>query len=477
MRGAKVIVGALFCGVAMMSAVAAPKLVLHLDFNTAQFRREVVVGMLQEAARDGYDAVLWEIENKVKLDSLPGIAVEEAFTKDEFRGLLQEAERLGLEPIPLLQTFGHAEYVLSKPAYTNLREQADRYDCYCVSKPEVAELQKRVVAEYLDLFGPKVKWFHLGGDEALVFATCPVCKARKPMELYSEHLDAVASVLRAKGVRPGIWCDMVMGDKYVADLAKVPRDFIIWHWDYQVGAKNTWTLPWTKQLPKARDLGFDVVFSGSSSSYGDSPYLPEMRLHRDNLAYGADLVLRERLAGLCVTSWSIRQNLKLLQQPLVRFAARRLRRPGASAAADWEETLPTCGVTMAPADFDDFTAWAAEICKYDGRGWHWFKDAVPPPAGELDRVLAKHGKPDAVTVSNLLAGVRRTLPQATGVWREAGELQLQQLESYAAIARGETPFSPPREKAVRHYGREQTPASARNSAAIVLGLLVDRDKN
>lgn len=460
----------------MLSAVAAPKLVLHIDFNTAQLRRETVVDMLQEAARDGYDAILWEIENKVKLDSLPGVPVEKAFTKEEFRGLLQEAERLGLEPIPLFQTFGHAEYVLSKPAYTNLREQADRYDCYCVSKPEVAELQKKVVAEYLDLFGPKVKWFHLGGDEAHIFATCPVCSKRKPMELYSEHLDAVASVLRAKGVRPGIWCDMVMSDKYVADLAKVPRDFIIWHWDYQVGAENTWTLPWTKQLPKARDLGFDVVFSGSTSSYGDSPYLPEMRLHRANLAYGADLVRRERLAGLCVTSWSVRQNLKQLQKPLVRFAARRLRNPGASAAADWAEVLPTGGVTMSSADFDDFTAWAAVICKYDGRDWHWFKDAVPPPADELGRVLAKHGKPDAATVSNLLAGVQRTLPQATGVWREAGELQLRQLEGYAAIARGETPLPPPREEVVRHYGREQTPASARNSAAIVLGLLVGRDE-
>ena len=104
-------------------------------------------------------------------------------------------------------------------------------------------------------------------------------------------------------------------------------------------------------------------------------------------------------------------------------------------------------------------------------------DAVPPPADELDRVLAKHGKPDAATVSNLLAGVRRTLPQATGVWREAGELQLQQLEGYTAIARGEAPISPSREDVIRHYGREQTPASARNSAAIVLGLMVDLGKN
>ena len=50
----------LVCGVAM-SAAAAPKLVLHVDFNTAQFTHAAVSDMLQDAARSGYDAILWEI--------------------------------------------------------------------------------------------------------------------------------------------------------------------------------------------------------------------------------------------------------------------------------------------------------------------------------------------------------------------------------------------------------------------------------
>jgi len=450
--------------------VPRPKLITHLDFNTAHLSREAVLSRLRVAAAAGFDAVLWEVEDKVRWESAD-VAKPGAFTKAEFREILAEAEKLGLEPVPLMQTFGHAEYVLTHPKYAGLREKADAINCYCVSKPETRAFLKALLHEYLGLFGPKVKWFHLGGDEANLFGTCPVCSKRVPMELYSEHLMDVSSELREKGIRPGIWCDMILNKKHAADLAKIPRELVIWHWDYQVGAAKTeWTFPWTKMLPQVRDLGFDVVFSGSASSYGDSPFLPEMRIHRENLGYGADLVRKERLAGLCVTSWSVRQNLKCLQEPLVRFTGKRLRAPGATAEADWADALRTSGVTMGAADFDAFTAWTPRICAYDGRDWHWLKDSAPPAPGELLRVLKRDGPPNAAVVSNLLAGVRRTLPLATGDWKEAGGLQLKLLERYAALSRGEMPTSVPLDETARHYGREQTPASAANSANIVWGM-------
>ena len=49
-----------------------------------------------------------------RLDALGGAVHPDAFTKREFREILDEADRLRLEPIPLLQTFGHAEYVLTR---------------------------------------------------------------------------------------------------------------------------------------------------------------------------------------------------------------------------------------------------------------------------------------------------------------------------------------------------------------------------
>ena len=460
----KLIIGllAVLTGLPLM----AEKLIFHLDFNTVQMRHETISRILREVSSLGYNAILWEIEDKVRWESVE-VAHPEAFTKEEFRAILAEAKSLGLEPIPLLQTFGHAEYVLQRPKYVHLRELPEKEDCYCVSKPEVRDLQKRLIHEYLDLFGKDVKWFHLGGDEARQFAKCPVCSKRRPMELYAEHLLDVSSELRANGVHPGIWCDMMLGKDYIADAALIPKDFIVWHWDYRVGT-GEWLPPWTAKLPLLLELGYDVVFAGSSHCGGDSPFFPDLSVHRRNLAYAAGKVREHRLKALCVTSWSVRQSLKELQFPLLRFAAKRLREPSADVAADWSAALAAYGVTMSADDADALTAWNPRFCNYDGRGaWRPYKDAKVPPPGTLAKSIAKKGPPPAAAVSNILSGVRRTLPLATGLWKDAGQLELELLEDYAEVVAGRTVKPRPPEWALRHLQREQSPGSAANSAKLV----------
>ena len=99
----------------MIAVLASSLLVLHLDFNTIQMKKEAVVDCLREAAGMGYNAVLWEIENKVRWETCPECVDPEAFSKEEFKQMLAEADRLGLEPIPLMQTFGHAEPAPAAP--------------------------------------------------------------------------------------------------------------------------------------------------------------------------------------------------------------------------------------------------------------------------------------------------------------------------------------------------------------------------
>ena len=99
-----------------------PLTVFHLDMNFSALRTDVIRGMLEFAASAGYDAVLWELENKVRWKTCPEIADPEAMSREEFRNLLDYAASLGLESIPLLQSFGHAEYVLMHGKYASLRE-------------------------------------------------------------------------------------------------------------------------------------------------------------------------------------------------------------------------------------------------------------------------------------------------------------------------------------------------------------------
>ena len=370
------------CHVFRLSPVKARgKLIFHFDFNSLRRTKEAVIETLEHVAAAGYNAVLWEIENTVRFDGCPEIAAPDAFTKTEFAEILAAAKRLGLEPIPLMQTFGHGEYVLRHAKYHALREVPGRYDCYCPSKPETRAFLKRLLHEYLEIFGPDVKRFHLGGDEAWFYRSCPTCKARDSMDLYVEHLEEVAAELREKGIRPGCWHDMVL--KFSRESgAKLERfrDYTVWFWDYAY--PKSWH-PWGQAdapLRQMRDAGCETIICGSSQSWKDDPFLVRYGEHRFNLTACADLARRERLSGLCVTSWTIHQGLKRLQYPLFDYAARRYLAPGESSETDWAEAVSTNFGTVPTDALDAISAWQVRYGLADGRGWNGYKDGtVPPP--------------------------------------------------------------------------------------------------
>ena len=87
-------------------------LAFHIDLNSVALKRETISSLLHFLAACGYDSILWEVEDKVRWETCPECVHPDAFTKDEFRDILDEAAALGLQPIPLLQTFGHGEYLL-----------------------------------------------------------------------------------------------------------------------------------------------------------------------------------------------------------------------------------------------------------------------------------------------------------------------------------------------------------------------------
>ena len=188
-------------------------IVLHLDFNSVAMKESYVRKWLKRAADMGYNAVLWEVEGKVKWKTCPECVSPDAFSKKTFRELLAYSRSLGLQPIPLLQTVGHAEYVLRHKKYFSFREDPKKYDCYATCKPEVREFIKKWIKEYLQLFG-KIKYFHLGGDEAYEFATSPECARRVKSigkgRLYVKYMTDIAEPLIKRGIRPCIWGDMLL---------------------------------------------------------------------------------------------------------------------------------------------------------------------------------------------------------------------------------------------------------------------------
>ncbi len=335
----------------------------HIDMNVAQFSRAYIKRWLDYLADAGYNAILWEVENNIRWETCAECASPDAFSKDAFREILAHARSLGLEPVPLLQTIGHAEYVLKHNPYAHLRESPDRIDQYCPLHPEVVPFLTRWIDEYFDVFG-EVRLFHLGADEARILGACSRCaefvKQHSLSELYINHINAVAEPVCRRGATPIIWCDMALNHPQA--LAALSRDIWICDWTYNTHLQDSKVQVWGQGLVEAADLddqtldnfgefiypdgpdsppnifyttdylkaqGFHVITCPGASSAGDNVFSPLESKHQANTwdFGGKGLADAE---GAILTSWSVHLHPWELQKACIDMLPYRATHPGAS---------------------------------------------------------------------------------------------------------------------------------------------------
>jgi hypothetical protein len=313
----------------------------HIDMNISQFTGPYLKKELKILADLGYDTIIWEVENNIKWETCPECVSPDAFSKAEFKDILAYSRELGLEPIPLLQTLGHCEYVLKHERYKPLAEVPGRIDQYCPKNPEVVPFLKKWIDEYLDVFG-NVRYFHLGADEAYTLGECPLCRAYSAAHsvsaLFVDHINAMSQPLIEKGIRPIIWGDMLL--HYPEALDSLSRKVVVFDWLYAryngFGKVQVWGLgEQAKEEIDAATLsrfggflyplgdepgrdpdpfytadylaahGFDVVICPSSSCWGDSVFAPRTYFHMRNTYDSFRKGMSGRIGGAILTSWTV----------------------------------------------------------------------------------------------------------------------------------------------------------------------------
>lgn len=402
-----------------------PLIIFHFDFNSVELRDSYVKQWLKKASDMGYNSVLWEIEDDVKWETCPECSSPDAFSKEQFKEILDYSRKLGLEPIPLLQTVGHAEYVLQHEKYFRFREDSSRYDCYCTSNSEVKKFLKRWIEEYLELFG-KISYFHLGGDEAYAFASCDKCKNMAQSvgenKFYIDYIKEISEPLLAKGIRPGIWSDMIL--KHPNEITTLGEEFIVWDWNYWDGDYSPESVMiWSEgkriaqdnipervvlEMPEIFDesgklnafytsdflkrMGYEVILCSSSRSYGDAVFAGRNDVHVDNIIGAARKTSKKQLFGTCVTSWAVRVHNYETQEPWFYLAPLTLKNPNMSKD---ELLLTATNDLFGLADttfFDVFSQigysfpFANE--KSTGIMWTGMKDSKPAPNGYIKNLIS-----------------------------------------------------------------------------------------
>lgn|GEM_PF-344838 len=161
--------------------------------------------------------------------SHPEIAVPYGMSIDDLRTDVASARAHFLEPIPLINSLGHSEWIFANRQHQDLVEDVNSQHAYDASNPDSYKFIFDVFGEALDIFHPRL--FHIGHDEVKVpsqdkdfgrYPARPGNIQKGASTLFIEDTNRLADWLRARGVRTILWSDMLLHESEGPVLPGVP---------------------------------------------------------------------------------------------------------------------------------------------------------------------------------------------------------------------------------------------------------------
>lgn len=318
----------------------------HLDLTCQSLSFDYVCSLVERLANRKYNAMLLEWGDKFPYQGHRTLAHDDAFSLREVSQLIDLADGLGVVVIPLVQTLGHAEFILRHPQFAHLSEIPGDVYQLATGHPESLVLAKQLVDQLIESH-PSSPYIHLGADDSgqLGAGISAEQVARKGKSLaWVEYINVICRHVQARGRTPIVWDDMLLGHPQA--LNRFTRDCLLMHWNYsatravaddyfqpgigRVNARSYKTLDvdireryerfWSMggahppktfftQAPVAylQEAGFKVILAPSVRSQGDSYSAPRLRQRIANCFQMAQAAAAHGSLGLMVTNWSVRR--------------------------------------------------------------------------------------------------------------------------------------------------------------------------
>lgn len=310
------------CSIPLMKITDYPAIAyraVHWDTKHHLDRMEYYYQEIDRLARYKVNAVIWEIEDKLRFTRRPEVAAPNAISKQEMRALCRYAKERHVEISPLVQGLGHASFILKH--HWELRENPTSDWEFCPSNPATYELQFDLYKDALEAM-PYGKYLHIGGDEVSAIGIDERCKAtgKTAFELQMYWLQKVCDFAKENGRIPIFWDDMPLkygevmqfsnikseeevaqkwnSEKLDANIHLFPKECVYMRWLYgdATVAGHRRILQWY------RDSGL-MVMGATAASYGASPYLPRNDTNAGIIQGFSQLVAENHLAGILATAW------------------------------------------------------------------------------------------------------------------------------------------------------------------------------
>uniref|UniRef100_A0A915LMN7 Beta-N-acetylhexosaminidase n=1 Tax=Meloidogyne javanica TaxID=6303 RepID=A0A915LMN7_MELJA len=299
------------------------KRIIHLDLKGAAPRPEFLFELFPFFARLGFNAVLMEYEDMFPYtDKLSKLARHSAYNAATIRLIEKHLNENGLELIPLVQTFGHMEFVLKHSEFASLSENVSEFNTICPSNERSIWLIRELLTQVSILIRklhPTINSIHLGCDEAWHIAEEKLCKEQlvKTFEnskerLKLDHITRVARIAKDEFSfeRVYTWNDMF--DKMSVQLMKefkmgellIP---IVWGYIPDVTFPGYFPDGLFERLSQVfEEVLFASAFKGANGivqQFADVGHYTSNLASYKKLYYQHEKNLSGRLSGMVLTGW------------------------------------------------------------------------------------------------------------------------------------------------------------------------------
>ncbi|MCE7991668.1 MAG: family 20 glycosylhydrolase [Roseivirga sp.] len=292
---------------------------VHLDIKHHREKTDYYYRLMDRLAKYKVNAIIAEVEDKIKYVRQPEIGADDALSIDEWKKLSDYAKARNIEISPLVQGLGHASFILKHDNYKHLRDNPESDWAFNPLDPKTYEVQFDLYRDAMEAT-PHGKYLHVGGDEV---HTTGRGSGKSALELNLIWLNKVTQFAEEHGRIPIFWDDMPLKhagvyrpmfdpnmskeevDKIweenepnlVEFLDHFPKNCIYMRWNYQQ--------PGTYGNLKAMDWftsnGFQVM--GATAGQTRWVLMPQNQSNIENIKSFALSSIDKGLNGLLLTLW------------------------------------------------------------------------------------------------------------------------------------------------------------------------------
>ncbi|XP_026908209.2 hexosaminidase D isoform X1 [Acinonyx jubatus] len=287
---------------------------VHLDLKGAPPKVSYLSEVFPLFHALGANGLLLEYEDMFPYEGhLRLLRAKHAYSPPEIKEILHLAALNELEVIPLVQTFGHMEFVLKHKALAHLREVALFPNTLNPHEAESLALVGAMISQVMELH-PGARWLHVGCDEVYYLGEGEASRRWLRQEhntkarLCLSHMKAVACNVLARhpATTPLVWDDMLRAipeDQLSASGVPQLVEPVLWDYGADLDIHGKALL-----MEKYRRCGFLRLWAASAfkGATGASQALTPIEHHLRNNVQWLQVAASgpaDMLQGIVLTGW------------------------------------------------------------------------------------------------------------------------------------------------------------------------------